>query len=120
MNDFKHNIQEWVKLDNMILEYNNKIRNIKTQKVKLTESLYKQAQYLDVLDTNICISDGKIKFQTLKQTKALTLHFIEQCLTDCLSSPSTVQKIMEHIKESRQFKYRDDIKRLTYKNNLNT
>lgn len=115
MNDFKHNIQEWVKLDNIILEYNEKIKLAKTKKIKLTESLYKQADTLDILDTNICISDGKLKFQKLKQTQALTLQFVEQCLTECLSSPITVQQIMDHIKESRQIKYREDIKRLTFK-----
>lgn len=115
MNEFKQNIQEWVKLDNIISEYNNKIKNIKAQRVKLTESLHNQAQHLNILDTNICISDGKLKIQTLKQYQALTLHFIEKCIADCLSSPETVMKIMGHIKESRQVKYREDIKRLKYK-----
>ena len=61
------------------------------------------------------ITDGNLKFQTRKQPAALTLTFIEKCLSDCISNEDHVKQILHYIKEKRESKYINELKR-TYKN----
>ena len=51
-----------------------------------------------------------------KITSPLTFKFIKKCLNDCISDPSDVEKIMDYIKEKRDFRYIKDIKRQYSKN----
>ena len=46
-----------------------------------------------------------------KQTTPLTLKFIQQCLTDCINNEESVKNLMEYIKNKREFKMKNDIKR---------
>ena len=111
MDTFKSKIKHWVKLDNEIKELSKTLKDIKDQKSAVTENIYSLASEQDMLDTVIAISDGKMKFNKLKQPQALTLLYIELCLQDCISSYETVEYIMNHIKKSRQYTIREDIKR---------
>lgn len=111
MDTFKGQIKHWVKLDNQMKELNKELKHLKDEKTKITENLHALASEQDMLDTVIAISDGRMKFNKIKQPQALTLHYIHSCLQECISSNETVEYIMNHIKTSRQYTIKEDIKR---------
>lgn len=115
MDTFKNSIKQWVILDNQLKEYNEKSKIVREKKKEIMQSLYLQADSNNLLDTTIAISDGRLKFQKIKQQQALTLNFIEECLHDCIENEYTVEKIMSHIKNSREVVLREDIKRISNK-----
>ena len=52
----------------------------------------------------------------LNQLHGTPVLNIKKCLNDCISDPSDVEKIMDYIKEKRDFRYIKDIKRQYSKN----
>ena len=115
MDTFKTNIKQWVMLDNQLKEYNEKSKILREKKKELVQSLYSQADSSNLLETTIAISDGRLTFRKIKQQQALTLDYIEGCLHNCISNESTINKIMSHIKHSREISFREDIKRVLNK-----
>ena len=111
---FEENIKKWVTIDNKIRLLNNNISDLKENKKELSENILNFVNDKDLLNSTIHISDGFIKFNKTKQTTPLTYKYIEQCLNRCLSDNSQVEYIINYIKNSRDNKYIDDIKR-TYK-----
>ena len=59
----------------------------------------------------IQISDGKLKFQNVKQTSPLTFKLVKEALEDCIDNEEHVAAIMKVIKNKRDSKYVYDIKR---------
>jgi hypothetical protein len=57
------------------------------------------------------ISDGNLKFNSYKQSSPLTFKYINKCLNECISDEDTVDKLMNYIKEKREVKYQNGIKR---------
>ena len=41
----------------------------------------------------------------------IILKYIQKCLTECISDENTVEKLMDYIKEKREVKYQNGIKR---------
>lgn len=108
---FEESIKQWVTIDNTIKELNGKIKELRSSKNELTNEINDFVNANDLKHATVKISDGQIKFQNVKVTKPITLKFIKECLSDCISNEESVDKIMEHIKESRDSKYVEDIKR---------
>ena len=108
---FEQSIKEWVSIDNKIKEYNDGLRELRQRRSDLSQRVYDHVNANNLNHATVQISDGKLKFQSVKVTQPITLKFVKQCLLDCISNEEDVDKIMEHIKESRESKYVDDIKR---------
>lgn len=113
---FEENIVSWVKLDNKIKEYNNQIKQLRSDKKELTENLLHIAVENNYDDAVIEITGGKLKFQQDKVQSPLTYRYIKQCLTDCINNEETVETLMKYIKSNRETKYVDVIKRTYLKN----
>tara|TARA_B100001093_G_scaffold409938_1_gene399092 strand:+ start:1587 stop:1937 length:351 start_codon:yes stop_codon:yes gene_type:complete len=113
--DFQKNIQDWVQLDNEIKRANNHIKTLRNNKHNLSDKIMAYADEYNLEDAVIEISDGSLKFQNYKQTAPLTLKFVQQCLSECINNEESVKNLMEYIKNKREFKMKNDIKR-SYKN----
>ena len=57
------------------------------------------------------ISDGNLKFTTVKVTTPLTFKFIEKCLNEIINNSKQVEQIINYLKEKRENKYVEEIKR---------
>lgn len=109
--DLTESIQEWVAYDNQIKAYSNKMKELRSKKNNLTESIFDYAEQNNLQNAVIEISDGKLKFQNVKQTSPLNFRFLEQCLTECIQNEQHVKDIIKYIKQKREIKYYNDIKR---------
>ena len=112
---FEEDIQNWVVIDNNVKELNERLKELRNNKNELSEKLLEYASDNNLTHKIIEITDGNLKFQTRKQPSALTFTFIEKCLSDCISNEDHVKQILHYIKEKRESKYINELKR-TYKN----
>ena len=113
--NFKKNIRDWVMLDNKYKELNESLKTIREEKKQVLDKINVHINNNNLNDAVVKISDGKIKFSIMKNTKPLTLQYIKECLTNTIRDANEVEKLMEYIKNNRECSYTDDIKR--YYNN---
>jgi hypothetical protein len=111
MSGFQKNIQEWVATDNKIKTLNSQLKNLRTNRNFLTENIFSYAQTNNLESAVIEISDGKLKFQNYKQTSPLTYKYVKQCLNECIGNEETVERLLSYMKEKRESRYVNDIKR---------
>ena len=109
--DLSESIQEWVIFDNQIKMYAEKLKSLRSKRNNLTESIFDYAEKKNIQNAVIEISDGKLKFQNVKQTSPLNFKFLEKCLNECIDNPQTVKDIINYIKQKREVRYTNDIRR---------
>ena len=111
---FQTNIQNWVNIDNQIKNLKKELKDLRSNKNALTNSIFTYAESNNLENAIIQISDGKLKFQNVKSTSPLTFKFIEECLNECIKNEEQVKQLIKFIKQKRTSQYSYDIKR-TYK-----
>jgi len=109
---FESSIQQWVSLDNQLKLLNEKIREVRDKKNQLTENLTKYAITNDLTKNTIPITDGKLKFINTRIAEPLTFKYLEKTLKEVIKNESQVSIIMERIREKREIKITQEIKRL--------
>lgn len=113
---FEEIIQKWVTLDDQLRLLQEKTKKIRENKNNIEDGIIKYVDTHNLQNYVVKISDGKLKFTTVKQTNPLTLKYVDECLGKCIKNPEQVKLIMNYIKESRPSKNIPDIKRF-YTNN---
>ena len=113
---FEENIQKWVSLDNQLRSLHDKTKQLREDKNNLEDGIIKYVDAHNLQNSVVKLSDGKLKFNMVKQTNPLTLKYVDECLGKCIKNPEQVKLIMNYIKESRNSKIIPDIKRF-YANN---
>lgn len=108
---FEEQIKSWVNLDNQIRILNEKLKDLRTQRNDVNDEIMNYVETENLNNATVQISDGKLRFIESKQTTPLTLKFVKDCLSKCISNETDVEKIMQFIKESRSVKVVNDIKR---------
>jgi len=109
--DLSQHIKEWVNYDNQIKLHSNKMKELRLRKSQLTESIFDYAEKNNLQNAVIEISDGKLKFKNIKQTSPLNFKFLEKCLNECIDNEKNVKDIINYIKQKREIKFYNDIKR---------
>ena len=108
---FKENIKYWVDLDNQHKKVNEDVKELRKQKNEVLEKINTHVSSNRLNDAVVKISDGRIKFSSVKVTKPLTLQYIKQCLMEKIQDTKQVEILMNYIRENRDYSYTDDIKR---------
>jgi len=108
---FKENIKYWVDLDNQHKKVNEDVKELRKQKNEVLEKINTHVSSNRLNDAVVKISDGRIKFSSVKVTKPLTLQYIKQCLMEKIQDTKQVEILMNYIRENREYSYTDDIKR---------
>ena len=111
---FENSIQQWVQIDNQLKKYAEATKELRTKKNDISNEIMNIATEENHLQSQINISDGKLRFTETKQTSPITLGFLKTCLGEIIPSEEKVDQIMEHIKNRRETKIVSEIKR-TYK-----
>jgi len=108
---FEQQIQQWVSLDNQLKIYNEKIKELRDKKNAITEQINQHVETEHLSNASVKISDGQLKFTKVKETQPLTFKYLETCLGEIIKNEEQVKKIIEYVKNKRDFKYVSDIKR---------
>ena len=114
MTTFETNIKKWVNIDNKIKQLSNEIKILREEKNSIKQDIYKYVDEKNLSNVVIKISDGSLKFNKYKCSSPLTYKYLEFCLSRCIDNNEKVNTIMQYIKQSRECKYIDDIKRFYY------
>jgi hypothetical protein len=113
-NDFVDNVKKWVSLDNQIRKANDDLKNIRLQKHQISNQICTFMKNQNINEKKIEISDGSIRFYEKKEYSPLTYTYIEKCLTDIIKDTSQVTLIMNYLKDKREIKVSNDLKRNTF------
>lgn len=113
---FEQNIQKWVSLDNKIKILNDNLNQLREQRAELSKSLYTYAERNNLNGANIQISDGKLKFVTSKVSNPLSFKYVEKSLGEIISNEEQVKKIVNYLKDHREFKTVQELKRFSISN----
>lgn len=108
---FEKNIKDWVKYDNEIKELNKKIKDLRNFKTDITNDIMIYVNENKINDSTIKISDGNLRFANVKVQSPLTYKYIEECLLEIIDDDSKVKQIITYIKNKRESKYVEEIKR---------
>jgi len=108
---FEEQIQQWIQIDNQLKSFNEKIKELRDKKNNIFEQINNNIEENQLNNTTIKISNGQLKFVKIKETQPLTFKYLETCLSEIIKNEEQVKKIVEYIKNKRQFKYITEIKR---------
>ena len=109
--NFEQQIQQWVSLDNQLKQLNEKTKELREKRNTLEEKITNYASSNNLSNTNIQISDGKLKFVNTRVQEPLTFKYLEKTLSEVIKNETQVKLIMEHIKQQRASKIVPEIKR---------
>ena len=112
---FVENIQKWVILDKQLKLVNEKTKEIRENKHRLTNDICNYIQNKNLSSTKIEISDGELKMYEKKEYSPLTFTYIEESLAKILTDKSQVDYVIEFLKKNREVKSSVDIRRTLYK-----
>jgi hypothetical protein len=112
---FVENIQKWVILDKQLKLINEKTKEIRENKHRLTNDICGYIQNKNLSNTKIEISDGELKMYEKKEYSPLTFIYIEESLAKILTDKSQVDYIIEFLKKNREIKSSVDIRRTLHK-----
>lgn len=110
-------VREWVRIDNQIKEKNDELKQMREKRSNVMNCLSEHLERKNMKHATIEINNGFLKLHKVKVQTPLTYKFIQQTLQSYIEEHGRldVDEIMEYIKEHREFKYIEDIRR-TYKN----
>ena len=111
MDGFQENIKKWVTIDNSIKTTTEQLKNMKTERSEISDTILDFVETENLNSTTININNGTLKFGTVKQSNGLTLTYVKTCLEQCISNEDDVNSIMDVIKSSREVKVSSEIKR---------
>ena len=111
MDVFQENIKDWVTIDNSIKIATEELKQMKTKRSEISDSILDYVETENLNSTTININNGSLKFGTVKQSNSLTLTYVKSCLEQCISNEDDVNSIMDVIKSSREVKVSSEIKR---------
>jgi uncharacterized coiled-coil DUF342 family protein len=108
---FETNIQKWVSLDNQLKLLQEKTKELREQKQILNKRILEYTEENSLTNATIQISDGKLRFTNTRVAAPLTYKFLEKSLGEIIPNPQQVEKIMNYLKEKRDFKVVSEIRR---------
>lgn len=109
---FEQNLQQWVTIDNQMKILSDRMKELRDKKNTITENIIVHVETEKLNNTTIKISDGQLKFLTVKDTQQLTFKHLETCLSEIIKNEEQVKKIVEYVKNKREVKYVPEIKRI--------
>ena len=111
MEAFHDSIKDWVTIDNSIKTATETLKQMKTKRSEISDSILDYVETENLNSTTININNGSLKFGTVKQSNGLTLTYVKSCLEQCISNEDDVNSIMDVIKSSREVRVSSEIKR---------
>ena len=109
--NFETKIKEWVSIDNEIKKQNELTKRLREKKNDLNHEINEYIENNQLNNAVIQISDGSLKYNSVKSTQPLTFKFVRECLTNCIENEDTIEQLMNYIKEKREIKEHYELKR---------
>ena len=109
-----NHVKKWISVDEEIRALQKQIKERKSHQKELSSGL------MDVMKNNdiecFDLSDGKLVYTTNKVKQAINKKLLMSALTKYFNKEEDIEKVTNHIMESRTEKIRENIKRKIDKN----
>lgn len=109
--EFEKNMRKWAILDNKIRASNEELRIMREQKSEIASTICEFMKSKGLENKRIDTGDSVISFYEKNEYPALTFGYIEKCLGEIISDKDKVALIIKHIKEKREIKKSNDLRR---------
>lgn len=108
---FAENVRKWVLLDTQLKMIHEKTKEMRESKHKCGDIICEYMEKNGIQDKKIEIHDGDLKVYEKKEYPPLTYSYIEECLDKIVTNKSQVEYILKYLKENREIKQVQDIRR---------
>jgi len=108
---FENNVQKWVSIDNEIKRLNEKLKSLRDEKNSLNTQIISYVDTNNLNNSQVGISDGKLRFVVTKVAQPLTFKYLEDNLSQIIQNKDQVSLILNHLKNKRITKSIPEIKR---------
>jgi Family of unknown function (DUF5760) len=115
--DLISNIKKWVIIDSQLKIVNEKTKKMREMKNELTQNICNYIETNKIVK-KIDIGDGELKIYEKKEYSPLTYSYIHKCLEQIIKNSEHIEYIMQYIKENREIKITQDIRRTTNDKNM--
>jgi hypothetical protein len=115
-NEFVECIKKYVLLDDQIKETTELLKNIRSQKTKLSSYITKYIEQNNIQSKDINLSDGKIKYYISKSQSSMSRKYIEERLAIYFKDIDKARDCTEFLYANREYTERGSIRRTKYKN----
>ena len=109
---FEERIQKWVSIDDQIRLHNEKLKELRSKRNEITETVTCYLEENNLEKARIEITGGTLGFIQNRVVPPLSLRYVEKCLGEVIANPEQVTQIMDYIKSKREIKYTPDLKRV--------
>ena len=73
---FEHALREWVKTDNEITAYNNRLKDLRKTRTALTPSICNYMERTNKRDLRVALNDGHLNYALEKKVTAFSQSFV--------------------------------------------
>jgi hypothetical protein len=107
----------WVKYDDKIKEYQERVKKLREERDKIGESLIQSVETNEYIDKknlpkyNITQMNSSLAFQQSKTYENYTNKFYEECFTEFLGSEDKARELLEFMKNKRKVETKITLKR---------
>ena len=108
---FSDTIKEWVSIDNEIKDLNIQLKQKREQRNNVLESILEYKNRNNLGGKMIKYNNETLRFTTNRQYQSITYEFIRTCLNELIKDEEQVGLIINYMKEKRNYKNVEDIKR---------
>jgi len=108
---FAENVRKWVILDTQLKMIHEKTKEMRDAKHTSAALICEYMKSNGIQEKKIEIHDGDLKLYEKKEYPPLTYSYIEECLDKIISNKSQVEYILKFLKENREIKTCQDIRR---------
>ena len=110
---FENQIAQWVSIDNQLKIINEQTKVLRDKRNTLSENITQYAANNNLSNATVQISDGRLKFANTRVPEPLTFKYLERALGEVIKNESQVSLIMTQLKEKRNIKTIQEIKRFS-------
>ena len=108
---FVDTIKKWVAIDDEIKTINASLREKRDQRNRILSSIIQHKSDNGLEGKPIKYNNQILKFTVTRQYQTITYDFLKTFLSDLIEDDEQVEVMMKYIKEKRDFKNVEDIKR---------
>ena len=117
--EFKNTIKNFVGIDDQIRTLQNQIKELKREKTQFSKNIVTYMSQNNLENTNINISDGKLKVVQSKRQVAVNKPYSIKVLTEYFQNSEEATKVASLIFDNREYKFTKTLKRTVNKKSNN-
>ena len=113
MDDFNKNVIKWINYDNEIKKYNNKIKNLRSEKNSFEGEILLYIENNNLQDNifNLPSYSSKVQYNTNKSYETISYKFLEDKLNKFFNDSDKASELLEFIKSERKYENKISLKR---------